>query len=356
MTEVADPNCIDIVVPFRDELAQHPELPDIQMMGGIGSAALKHPDTVILLDERRIVAPDGFLTDTESEAGQATQEALARFRPDGTQRDLDLLIKSTDPEAKARIKTLAETAVKGQLDVSAFIYHDAAELEEMIENPTGFFAFRTFVSDRFRHPDGSMEKSLFPFSVPLDLEVLEDWNLEIGGEEFVVSNPASAILNYLTRSVSGLRGVKDGPKVLEMAEQTFGKAPELIEWCLNGPGQSQMELAAILQTVRRANSLPHSKRTLDVGPLRIKAGSVRALMDHEAFMIPDVEPDVRDAIMAWTIAKSRLLGYGESQQWAITLYQKYFEPIFDGITHNDSASMFAKAADERTAPGGLATA
>ncbi len=64
MTEVsADPNCIDIVVPFRDELAQHTDLPDVQMMGGIGSAALKHPDTVILLDERRIVAPDGCLED-----------------------------------------------------------------------------------------------------------------------------------------------------------------------------------------------------------------------------------------------------------------------------------------------------
>ncbi len=203
-----------------------------------------------------------------------------------------------------------------------------------------------------------MEKALFPFAVPLDREVLEDWKLEIGGEEFIVTNPASAILNYLTRSVSGLRGVKDGPKVQEMASQIFGKSPELAEWCVDGPGQSQMELAAILQTVRRANSLPHSKRTLDVGPLRIKAGSVRTLMDHESFMIPDADSNVRDAVMAWTIAKSRLLGYGESQKWAITLYQKYFESLFDGITHNDAESMFAKADDGEQADafGGLATA
>lgn len=353
MTEVAaDPNCIDIVLPFRDELALRTDLPDVQMMGGIGSAALKHPGTLILPDERRIVAPDGFLED------EGARESLARFRPDGTQRDLDLMVKSTNPEDKAAVKALAEKATKGLLEISAFIYHDAAELEEMIKNPTGFFALRMFVSDRFEHEDGSMEKSLFPFAVPLDREVLEDWKLEIGDEEFDVANPASAILNYLTRSVSGLRGVKDGPKVLEMADQVFGKAPELAEWCVDGPGQSQMEMAAILQTVRRANSLPHSKRTLDVGPLKIKAGSVRALMDHEAYMIPDAEPNVQDAIMAWTIAKSRLLGYGESQKWAITLYQKYFESIFQGITHNDSESMFAKEdnGEQADALGGLATA
>lgn len=356
MTEVAGPNCIDIAVSFRDELARHPDLPDVHIMGGIGSAALQHPDTVILLDERRIIAPADFLTDTESAAGIAAQEALATIRPEGTKRDLDLMVKSADPEHEAQVKSIAIATVQDLLEVSSFGYHDAAELEEQRRNPLGFFALRTFVSDRFLHEDGSMEKALFPFAVPLDGEVLENWTLEIGGQEFMVSNPASTVLNYLTRSISGIRGVKDGGKVREMAAQIFDKAPELIEWCIDGPGQSQMELAAMLQTVRRANSLPYSKRTLDVGPLRIKAGSVRALMDHEAFMIPDAEQDVKDAIMAWSIAKSRLLGYGESQKWAITLYQKYFESIFQGITHNDSQSMFARAESAPDALGGLATA
>jgi hypothetical protein len=86
----AAPNCIDIAGPFRDELAARPDLPDVQIMGGIGSIALQHPRTVILLDERRIVAPADFLTDTETAAGQATQRGLARFREDGTLRDFDL--------------------------------------------------------------------------------------------------------------------------------------------------------------------------------------------------------------------------------------------------------------------------
>ncbi len=348
MTGVAGPNCIDLAVLFRDELAQHPDLPDVHIMGGIGSAALRHPDTVILLDERRIVAPDNFLTDTESEAGMAAQSALATVRPDGTKRDLDLMVKSSDPDDKAKVNTIAKLVVADMLDASSFGYHDAAELEEQRNNPTGFFALKTFVSDRFEHEDGSLDKSLFPFAVPLDGEVLENWTLEIDGQEFMVSNPASTILNYLTRSISGIRGVKDGDKVREMAVHIFDKAPELVEWCIDGPGQSQMEMAGILQTLRRANSLPYSKRTLDVGPLRIKAGSVRALMNHEAFMIPDVEPDVRDAIMAWSIAKSRLLGYGESQQWIITLYQKRLERLLDGITQNDSKSMFANG-DEMAA-------
>lgn len=340
MTEVAVPNCIDIAIPFRDELALNRELPDVHIMGGIGSAALKHPDTVILLDERRIIAPADFLTDMESDTGIATQEALATFRPDGTQRDFDLLVKSADPKDIADVEAIAARTVDGLLDVSAFGFHGAEDLEEQRRNPLGFFALRTFVSDRYLHEDGSMEKALFPFAVPLDKELLENWTLEVGGEEFTVSNPASTVLNYLTRSISGIRGVKDGPKVREMATQIFGKAPDLVDYCLDGPGQSQMELAAILQTIRRANSLPHSKRTLEVGPLAIKAGSVRALADHEAFMIPDADPDVRDAILAWSIVKSRLLGYGESQKWAITLYQKHFERLFDGITKNNSQTMF----------------
>ncbi|HEX5744453.1 MAG TPA: hypothetical protein VFX84_03340 [Candidatus Saccharimonadales bacterium] len=331
----AEPNCIDIAVPFRDELAARPDLPDVQIMGGIGSAALKHPETVILLDERRIVAPDDFLEDADARVG------LHRFRPDGTLRDFDLLVKTADEEAVGEVEAIAERTVDGQLQISAFGLHSAEDLERQRENPLGFFAVRTFVSDRYVHEDGSMQKALFPFAVPLEREVLENWSLEVGGEEFQVANPASTILNYLTRSISGIRGVKDGPKVQEMASQIFGKEPELAEWCVDGPGQSQMDLAAILQTLRRSGSLPHSKRTLDVGGvLQIKAGSVRALADHEAFMIPDAEPNVRDAVLAWAVTKSRLLGYGESQEWAITLYQKYFERLFDGITKNNGDSMF----------------
>lgn len=337
MTEVmTEPNCIEIAAPFRDELGLRPDLPDVQIMGGIGSAALKHPGTRILVDERRIVAPDDFLED------EGVSESLARFRTDGTLRDFDLLVHSADPQAIAEVEDIAAMTVDGQLDISAFGLHDAEELDQQIENPLGFFAVRTFVSDRYLYEDGNMKKSLFPFAVPLEREVLENWTLEVGDQEFQVSNPASTILNYLTRSISGIRGVKDGPKVQAMAAQIFSKAPELADWCVDGPGQSQMELAGILQTLRRSDSLPKAKRTLDVGGvLKIKAGSVRALADHEAFMIPDVDANVRDAVLALSVAKSRLLGYGESQQWVITLYQKHIERLLDGITKNSPDGAFA---------------
>lgn len=68
-------------------------------------------------------------------------------------------------------------------------------------------------------------------------------------------------------------------------------------------------------------------------------------------MISDAEPNVQDAILGWSIAKSRLLGYGESQKWAITLYQKYFESLLDGITKNDADSMFARADEHAAAVG-----
>ncbi len=340
----AEPNCIDLAIPFRDGLLARPELPDVQIMGGIGSAALQHPRTVILLDERRIVAPSDFLTDTESPEGEATQASLARFRTDGTLRDFDLLVVSADPEEIAAVEGVAEETVGEALDISAFGMHTAEQLDEQAANPLGFLAVRTFVSDRYVRPDGSMQKALFPFAVPLEKDVLENWTLEVGGQEFQVANPASTVLNYLTRSISGIRGVKDGPKVQKMAAEIFGKSPELAEWCVDGPGQSQLQLAGILQTLRRANSLPFSKRTLNVGgALEVKAGSVRALADHEAFMIPDADAGTRDAVLALSIAKSRLLGYGESQQWVITAYQKHIERRLDGITKNSADSMFAAA-------------
>jgi hypothetical protein len=298
----AAPNCIDIAGPFRDELAARPDLPDVQIMGGIGSIALQHPRTVILLDERRIVAPADFLTDTETAAGQATQRGLARFREDGTLRDFDLLVVSADPDQIAEVEAVAERTVGDALDISAFGFHGPEDLEEQIANPLGLFALRTFVSDRSLDAAGNMQKYLFPFAVPLEKEVLENWTLEIGDQEFQVANPASTVLNYLTRSISGIRGVKDGPKVQKMAAEIFGKEPELAEWCVDGPGQSQMELAAILQTLRRSSSLPLSKRTLNVGgALEIKAGSVRALADHEAFVIADAPTDVQDAILGFSV-------------------------------------------------------
>lgn len=297
-------------------------------MGGIGSAALTHAGTEIFPAERRITTSPDFLEDP------AVRMALDPIRADGSRRDLDVLVLSADEEAIAMVEAAAERTVDGQLDVSVFGLHKAVELREQVANPFGWRAFKTFVSDRYLWESGRVDKALFPFGVELDREALETWSLEIGAEEFPVANPSSTVLNYLTRSISGLRP-KDADKVDAMAGQVFAKAPELAEWAVDGPGKSQMELASILQTLRRGSSLPLSKRQLEVGGvLKIRAGSVRALNDHPAFMLRHDSADTRDAALAWAVVKARGLGIGESQDWVVTIFRKYFEEMVDGITKN----------------------
>jgi len=327
MTEVAGPNCIDIIAPFRDEMDRH-GMPEIQIMGGIGSAALVHPGTEINLEEQSVVTSADFLGD------KTVQGLLAPIRPeDGTRRDLDMLVLSSYDSDVELVESMAELTVDGTLDNSVFGLHKAAELKEQIANPFGWRAFKTFLSDRYEWSDGRMKKSLFPFAVPVDREVFDTWRLEVGDQAFPITNPATMVLNYLTRSISGLRP-KDADKVDRMARHVFGKEPELAEWTVDGPGQSHMELAGILQTLRRSNSFPRSKRELNVGGLWVKAGSVRELIEDEAFMIPDASPIVQELALLWAVTKARGLGIGESQDWAVKLYRKYFESMFDGITKN----------------------
>jgi hypothetical protein len=198
-------NCIDIVRPFNNELNMWADA-SVQLMGGIGSAALKHPGTVILLDERRIVTAGSFLTD------ESSRQDLSPIRPNGTLRDMDALVLSDDYEVIDEVETIAEETIGDQLDISIFSLRPGSYLEEQVAQPFGIKALKTFVSDRYVREDGGRDKALFPFAVEIDPEVLEDWSLEIGNDVFPVANPASAILNYLTRSITGLRH-KDLAKV-----------------------------------------------------------------------------------------------------------------------------------------------
>jgi hypothetical protein len=336
MTGAPGINCIDIVRPFNNALHERAlvsaegEAVRVQLMGGIGSAALKHPGTVILLDERRIVTAGSFLTDKSSRRDLNPN----RPPPNGTLRDMDALVLSDDPKIVDEVEAIAEETIGDQLEISIFPLRPGSHLAEQVAEPFGIKALKTFVSDRYVREDGGMDKALFPFAVEIEPEVLENWELEIGDDVFPVANPASAILNYLTRSISGLRH-KDHDKVQDMAGHIFPKSPELVEWMVDGPGRSHMELAGIFQTFRRANSWPMAKRTLDVGgALEIRAGSVRALREHDAFMLADAEPNVQDAALLLALLKSRGLGIGESNEDIVRIFQKVVEGRIGTITKN----------------------
>jgi len=303
-------------------------------MGGIASAAIQHPGTEIRVDEHLIVTSPDFLT------SKASRQALQPVRENGTLRDMDALVLSTDPDEIAAIETAAGTTIGDRLEISVFGLHKAAQLREQVANPFGWQALKTFVSDRYVDVDydGAVFKALFPFAVEVPTEALETYSLEVGREVFPVANPAAAILNYWTRSISGLRP-KDADKIQAVAANVFAKAPELVEWMVDGPGQSQMELAAILHTLRRANSQPRSSRELTVGgAVRVQAGSVRDLADNPAFLLPNADPNTRDGVLALAILKSRGLGIPESNETIVRLYQRFAEQRLATITKNQAGS------------------
>jgi hypothetical protein len=331
MTRVSSSeNCIDIIHPAMARLDAE-GLTDVQIMGGIGSAALKHPGTVIIPDERMIVTAGDFLYDN---AGNLNPD-LAPMRKNGTLRDLDALVLSYDPEHVAQVEKIVTEEIAGRLDISIFPLHDGAELTERRDNPFGFGSIAAFVTDRYVMADEKMVKALPPlFAVEIDPDTMESWKVEIGGEIYPVVNPASAILNYLTRAIWGLRH-KDFDKVQEMARLVFAKAPEMVDYAIDGPLKSQMELAGILQTLRRANSWPRSKRTLNVGgAIEIRAGSVRFLREHDAFILRDADRNIQDLALLWAITKSRSVGTGESFEKIGEIFQRYFEKPLDFITKN----------------------
>lgn len=327
---MAEPNCIEIVAPFSERLHDDHALAPVQLMGGIASAALQHEGTTISLKDRTIVTSPGFLEDP------ATQQALSAMRPNGTLRDMDALVLSSDPMQIAAVEATARQTIGDQLEISVFGLHTVGELYRQIEQPFGVSALKTFLSDRYVGGEGGlMYKALFPFAATLPEEALETYSLEVGKDVFPVANPAAAIMNYWTRSISGLRA-KDADKVQQLAGEVFAKAPELVDWIVDGPGQSQMELAAILHTLRFSNS-GQAKRELTLGGapgIRLRAGSVRALAEHESFMLPNHGSNVQDAVLALAAIKSRGLGVPESNPLVVKLYQRHVERHMGAITKN----------------------
>lgn len=328
MTELA-PDCIDVVGQVVRQLNHEGLLDHFQLMGGIGSAALRHPGTIIKPDDELLIAGPDFLDDNPD---------LGLRRQNGTKRDLDALVLSSDESYVDEVTAVVREAVTDEagnelIDVSVFGLHEAAHLEHQRQHPFGISALKAWVSDRYVQPDGTMLKGLTPFEVSLPAETVRSWTLDIDGQYFPIFSPAGAVLNYATRSISGLRP-KDRDKVQAMALQLREKWPESREWINDGPGKSQLELARIFQTLRwwRPGEEP---RTLSVGGLfEVASGSAPALAQDEAFVLKDADWDTQRRALKLALFKSRLLGKWESNESVVRIYQQHFEPHLDKIIKN----------------------
>lgn len=322
MSNTEGRNCIDIVVPFVAAL-EGTDASAVQLLGGIGSAALKEPATMICAEDRVKRASEGL--------------HVPQYRPDGNLRDMDLLVISSDDEAINTIKHHAKMTIGDQLEISIFGLRPNTKLETQHRRPFGWAGLKAFLGDRYVAPGAqgdsiSGKRALFPFAVPLTPESMETWRLYIDDDRSVpIPHPGASILNYLTRSVSGLRP-KDHDKVNDMVQRVSGAYPEVIDWIVDGPGADQLELARILHTLREPDDNP---QTLVVGDrITLKPYPLAELLDNPAFMLRDVRPRTQERAVTLAHTKGRVLHAVESNPRVVTLWQRFAEQRAGSIVNN----------------------
>ncbi len=317
-------NCIDIIKPYVQAVTNE-SMPRVQLLGGVGSVALLNEATVIKLDEKRIIAPSNL--------------SLSNYRDDGNQRDVETLVLSSNQEHIDQVEVCARQTIEDKLIVEVFGFGDINRASELKANPFGFKAINSWLSDRYMDsgadwsPDSETpERMLFPFSAPISTEALDTWTLEVDNVvEIPVPSPGAVIINYLTRSISGLRD-KDSHKIEQMGAAIFAKSPAQVDWIVDGPGKSQFEMARILHTLREPR---HDPQVLNVGGrLAVSAFSFSELTQHPAFMLDSASNTTQEAVIRLAEAKSRLLHSAESVSFLVTAFQKYVEPRITSIIHN----------------------
>lgn len=295
-------------------------LDGVQFIGGIGSAALKSKATLILPNEGTIIAqPDLY---------------LPRLREDGNVRDMDVLVLTDDEARIAEVEGIAEDTVGTRLDNSIFGFRNGEHVKRQLEHPVlGWKALKTFVSDRYVNEDGSMDKVLFPFGVEIDRESLASHQLVIGGATFPVPSAPATLVNYASRSNTGLRA-KDAEKVQEMAANIFEQVPDYADWISTGPGATQLELGRIMHSLQGPASIGRAATLVLGGAVRLEPIPIRQLLEHEAFLLRDRDPKTQENALALARVKSMAVRRGESYEEVVRLYQKWAERLLGSVTKN----------------------
>jgi len=328
-------NSIEITNRFTRTLEWDPE-PIVQIIGGVNTVALVNPDTVIDTKRKEVIAPESLF--------------LPNIRDDGTLRDLDVLVLSSEASYVSYVSRKVDEAIGKDLDGSVFGIRPESVLHSQIKNAFGVAALKTFLSDRyyvsnetksFMSPDSApicgtdngyqygIVKSLFPFAAPIHPESLETWTLKVGEIDIPIPNPAMSIINYTNRSISGLRP-KDRLKVENMAAIVFEKAPELREWAIKGPGSDQFKLGTIIRSLnpnRPAVNLfgtDYYDRTL----------TISELAEHETFMLKELGHEQKCRIVGLAALKAQSLSFFESNPTIVTVFQKFLERNLDSIVNN----------------------
>lgn len=313
-------NSVDIVLPLFSELSAR-NIDNIQLFGGIGSAAL--------------VAPGLHIGDASQVLYLNDDIDLPQYRDNGTLRDVDVMVLSADSDKIAQAEAVGQQVIGDELELSFFGLLSFEALDIQAAHPIRSLGKR-FLADRYVDQDESGTiiqalKAVYPFSVPLDRATLETWTLTYQNHNIPVPHPGTVVLNYLTRSLSGLR-TKDTSKVAEVADNVFSKSPEIKEWVLDGPGSSLIHLARALHTLREPRTAP---TTLQVGEhITLAPLSSDKIVEMALPMMDGQGIHAQHAILILTRLKARGLHVAESQEKLVAFWQRSVERRIDGVIKN----------------------
>lgn len=332
---MAELNCNEILRPFVDSLNVRAarDWPNVQIIGGTGSAALAANGVTIVTDEQLVIAPEGF--------------SIPQFREDGNKRDVDVLVVSDRQHHIDVISSMLKACVGNRLKRSVFGLHQMSDLDSATRHPL-WQTTRAWLSDRYVVSSGGSivdaKKAIFPFAVNFDPSVLQTWRLQIGSDTnhtTPIPHPGATLTNYLTRSISGLRP-KDEAKVLGNKKQPGIAAnvlgdPELAQWVLDGPGKSLVKLAKVLHGIRQMQDVESLASLRLTELVTLKPFTLKSLENDPIFMFYTEEeqlPYRSQIILNTAHRKARMLHLAETNPTVVRLWQKGIEPFIGRIVKN----------------------
>ncbi len=314
-------NCVDMVIPLVQELDA--EGLHFQIMGGIGSVALAN---------EFVALPNDQLIETREEI------RLSQFRENKTLRDVDVLVLSSDDTDIEKVELITQEVIGDELEISVFGLKNSWDLARQKDHPLRSLGM-VHLADRYvgLHGVADCQKALYPFKAALNPEILETWYVPVirGGQvtSIPIPHPGASILNYVTRSVSGIRP-KDEAKLTKIVDNVTSNFADITEWIHDGPGSEQLEFARILHSLRQPSHGTAQDLTLGT-LLKQPALDLASVMSDSTYsMASDLPVSMQRTILSVMRAKARIIHWGESNEHIVRMFQDVFEKKFDKIVKN----------------------
>lgn len=203
-------NMYDIIPDTLPVFAEHEV--QYRVLGGTATTAVIEANA-FLPNDKKIAAPPEI--------------HIPNIRDNGTVRDIDFLVMTTDPDKIAAIhKDVKEAAGKNAV-VSVF---GIPRHEEMMARSKWDGRLKDFTSERTIDADGNMYYLCHPIVQQVRTASYDQWEVQIeGGRNFTTLSPVALQAAYRIRSLGGERP-RDHKKTMDMEVSMMHKWPEHEEY------------------------------------------------------------------------------------------------------------------------------